>query len=70
MFHRVILVFDKGHSCKHNVMAKDSRIAPAAKHFDLSPRKLQLVAEPLPGRYGLEPCFAFALQEVAERIAA
>jgi FtsP/CotA-like multicopper oxidase with cupredoxin domain len=46
-----------------------SRVAPAAKHFDLPLRRLQLMAEPQPGRYGPEPGFAFALQEGAGPLA-
>ena len=46
-----------------------SRTAPTAKHSDLPLRKLQLVAEPQPGRYGQGPGFAFALQEGADPLA-
>jgi FtsP/CotA-like multicopper oxidase with cupredoxin domain len=46
-----------------------ARVAPPAKHSDLPLRKLQLVAEPQPGRYGAEPGFAFALQEGAGPLA-
>ena len=46
-----------------------SPVPPAAKHFDLPLRKLQLVAQPQPGRYGPDPGFAFALQEGAGPLA-
>jgi len=45
------------------------RVATAVKHLDLPVRKLQLVAEPQPGRYGHEPGLAFALQEGAGPLA-
>ena len=40
-----------------------SRAATATKHFDLPLRRLQLVAQLQPGRYGQDPGFAFAVQE-------
>jgi FtsP/CotA-like multicopper oxidase with cupredoxin domain len=46
-----------------------ARVAPPAKHSDLPVRRLQLMAEPQPGRYGQEPGFAFALQEGADPLA-
>ena len=46
-----------------------ARVAPPAKHSDLPVRRLQLVAEPQPGRYGKDPGFAFALQEGADPLA-
>ncbi|HEX9111813.1 MAG TPA: multicopper oxidase domain-containing protein, partial [Terriglobales bacterium] len=46
-----------------NVLPSDP--APTARQFDLPLRRLQLVAQPLPGRYGKDPGFAFALQEGA-----
>ena len=44
-----------------------SRAAPAAKHSD-QPRRLRLVAQPQPGRYGKDPGFSFALQEGARQL--
>ncbi len=40
-----------------------SRVVPAAKQTNMPLRKLRLVAQPLPGRYGKDPGFAFSLQE-------
>jgi FtsP/CotA-like multicopper oxidase with cupredoxin domain len=40
-----------------------SRAAPARKQPTMPLRKLRLVAQPLPGRYGKDPGFAFSLQE-------
>src|SRR5262245_17571715 len=40
-----------------------SRVVPAAKQPDMPLRKLRLVAQPLPGRYGNDPGLAFVLQE-------
>jgi FtsP/CotA-like multicopper oxidase with cupredoxin domain len=40
-----------------------SRTAPAAKQSDMPLRRLRLVAQLQPGRYGKDPGFAFALQE-------
>jgi manganese oxidase len=45
-----------------------SRAAPAAKDFDQPPRRLRLVAQPQPGRYGKDPGFAFALEEGAGQL--
>jgi manganese oxidase len=40
-----------------------SRAVPAAKQPTMPLRKLRLAAQPLPGRYGNEPGFAFSLRE-------
>ena len=40
-----------------------SRAASAVKPPSMPRRKLRLVAQPMPGRYGNEPGFAFALQD-------
>ena len=40
-----------------------SRVVPAAKQPDMPLRKLRLLAQPLPGRYGNDPGLTFALQE-------
>lgn len=46
-----------------------SRAAPARKQPAMPLRKLRLVAQPLPGRYGSSPGFAFAPQEESPGVA-